>query len=148
MDTGESEAKPASPGDPLGCPHFPPSRWKSGVWHVGADSAHHHSFISDGNRFYNARITCWFFPPDPGSPQRRSRIQAECSHHTSRCQTLPGHYPDGGKDEYSLASCVRLCKNMCIFKVSPFYKRHICLCSYNTESTNTSSPNLFEELNQ
>lgn len=38
---------------------------------VGANSAHHHSFISDGNRFYNARITCWFSPQPRLTPEER-----------------------------------------------------------------------------
>lgn len=65
-----SDARPSSP-----------SRWKSGVLHVGANRAHHHSFISDGSRFYNSRITCWFFPQPRLIPEERQDTGRVVSSH-------------------------------------------------------------------
>lgn len=84
------------------------------------------------------------FPPIPGSPQRRGRIQAEHYHHTSRCKTVTWALTPGGRNAYCLGSCARLCTNICIFKVSLYYKLHICLCS--SESTRHSQPKFIRRI--
>lgn len=60
---------------------FPPSQWKSGARACGGKRC---SFISDGYRFYNFRMTCWFFAPSQAHTRRRARMQAEYFHHSSR----------------------------------------------------------------
>lgn len=60
-------------------------------WHVEANSAHHHSFISDGNRFYNARITCWFFPPSQAHPRGEAGSRQSIFITPPGAKQLPGH---------------------------------------------------------
>lgn len=60
-------------------------------WHVGANSARHHSFISDGNRFYNARITCWFFPPSQAHPRGEAGSRQSIIITPPGAKQLPGH---------------------------------------------------------
>lgn len=69
MDTGKSGGLPGrSPRMPA-LLHLPDGNQV--CRRVGANSAQHHSFISDGNRFYTARITCWFSPQHRLTPQER-----------------------------------------------------------------------------
>lgn len=66
-------------------------------WRVGANSTRHHSFISDGNRFYNTTITCWFSPPSQAHPEERQDTGRVLSSHLQVPNSYLGINPTEGE---------------------------------------------------